>query len=476
MLFRSDASVQRLEQVIRDAREGGMLREAAIGLGNLGLAQTLGGRHPLAADALRAGAAQAQKGGYKVVEVDLRCELGLVLVNQGLAAEAEAEHRAAGALLGGMDYPQGVARQAELGGRIAALKGDTAKATTSLSRAVQYHEGLGHWMDAARVATALAAALQPTDTAQAQTWAGRAEGLFAKAGDPLGPAHVAMARALADARAKKLDSALAGFAKAAEAAEKTGGTRGTTVARIARENAAQTLVMLGQTEDVARLAAQAGVGDLVKRQQELQTAFSAYDAGLAAFDKQDYTNAKSQFQTARTAFEKLGEAGYALRARRAAAWSVYNQTVALPTTTAYPAWQQLVEETAHVEDQELFTRTYAAAALAAQALKQGDPSARLEECTKMAERAALPDVGAKCHGALAERDGDLEARAKHARAAYALAPAEAASVYALYVVAVDAYNADRGPLAIELATMARPNAGKLQGALDEILAAARGAN
>ena len=156
--------------------------------------------------------------------------------------------------------------------------------------------------------------------------------------------------------------------------------------------------------------------------------------------------------------------------------SVYNQTVALPTTTAYPAWQQLVEETAHVEDQELFTRTYAAAALAAQALKQGDPSARLEECTKMAERAALPDVGAKCHGALAERDGDLEARAKHARAAYALAPAEAASVYALYVVAVDAYNADRGPLAIELATMARPNAGKLQGALDEILAAARGAN
>ncbi|MFN7147357.1 MAG: tetratricopeptide repeat protein, partial [Myxococcota bacterium] len=60
-----DGSVRRLEAAVREAREGGMNREVAIALGNLGLAQTLAGRHPLAADALRAGAQKAKDGGYK---------------------------------------------------------------------------------------------------------------------------------------------------------------------------------------------------------------------------------------------------------------------------------------------------------------------------------------------------------------------------------------------------------------------------
>jgi hypothetical protein len=328
-------------------------------------------------------------------------------------------------------------------------------------------------MDAARVATGLASAWEATDAAKAQKWATRAEGLFAKAGDPIGPAHVAMARALAQARAKHLDSALAGFAKAAELAEKAGGARGTTVARVARENAAQTLVMLGQSEDVARLAAQAGVSDLVQRQVDLKAAFADYDAGLAAYGAADYATARTRFQASRQAFDKLSEPGYAQRARRAAAWSVYNTAVALPMAQAYPAWQQLVEESSKVDDPELFTRTYAASALAAHALKQGDPSDRLTECTHMAERLGLRDVAARCHGALAERDGDLDARAGHARAAQAFDATDKASVYALYVVAVDAYNAGRNDLAIELATLARPNGGSLAGALDEVMAAAR---
>jgi tetratricopeptide (TPR) repeat protein len=468
-----DASARRLESAIREAREGGLTRELAIALGNLGLAQTLAGRHPLAADALRSGAAKAKEGGYRVVEVDLRCELGLALVNQGLLAEAESELRATGSLLADMDYPQGVARQAELGGRIAALQGDTATATRALSQAVSWHEGLGRWMDAARVATALAGATQVADPSAAARWATKAEGLFTKAGDPLGRAHVAMARALADARAKRLEPALQGFAAAATAAEQAGGARGATVARVARENAAQTLVMLGQSEDVARLAAQAGVGDLVKRQQSLQTAFADYDAGLTAYDRRDWGEARKRFEAARTAFDGLSEPGYSMRARRAAAWSSYNETVALPTAKAWPAWSKLVEETAKLEDAELFARTYGATAMAAFTLGQGDPKDRLVECTRLAERAGLPDVASRCHGALAERGGDLDERARHARAANTLASGEKASVYALYVVAVDAYNAGRADLAIELATLARPHAGTLAGAIDEVLAAAR---
>lgn len=469
-----DASVSRLDKAVRDAREGGMTREVAIALGNLGIAQTLAGRHPLAADALRAAAEKAKDGGYRVVEVDLRCELGLALVNQGLLDDADLELRRAGALLAGMDYPQGVARQAELGGRLAALRGDSATATAALSKAVAWHEGLGRWMDAARVATALAGALQPTDAAGASKWGSRAEGLFAKAGDPLGPAHVAMSKALADARAKKLELALAGFAKAAEAADRVGTGRAKTVARIARENAAQTLVMLGASEDVAKLAAQAGVADLVDRQVGLKAAFADYDAGLAAYHKRGWPDARVKFKAAQVAFEKLDEPGYAMRAKRAAGWSEYNQLVAKPAAEVYSAWTKLVEETAKLEDPELFTRTYAAAALAAHTLGQGDPKDRLVECTRQAEKNGLRDVGARCYGALADRDGDLDQRAKWARAAFALDGSEQAGVYALYAVAVDAYNAGRNELAVELAKLARPKAGKLTAAIDEILTAAGG--
>jgi hypothetical protein len=81
----------------------------------------------------------------------------------------------------------------------------------------------------------------------------------------------------------------------------------------------------------------------------------------------------------------------------------------------------------------------------------------------------LEDVEARCHGALAERAGDLDARAKEARAAHKLVPGEVETVYALYSVAIDAYNADRVDLARELATLARPNAGALAGQLDIIL-------
>jgi tetratricopeptide (TPR) repeat protein len=283
-----------------------------------------------------------------------------------------------------------------------------------------------------------------------------------------------MARGLADARAKKLDAALAGFAKAADAATKVGGARGEGVARIARENAAQTLVMLGEDEQIARVAAQQGLTDLVTREKSLRVAFGAYDAGLAAYEAQRWDEARARFQEARQGFDQLGEAGYAARARKAAAWSVYNQLASLPTQQAYPQWQQLVEETTKVDDGELYTRTYAAAALAAQEVGKGDPSARLVECAHLAEVNKLPEIGARCHGALAEREGDLEARADHARKAYALAPTEKASVYALYVVAVDAYNAGRADLALELAQMAKPNAGTLAGAVDEVIRAAGG--
>ena len=249
-----------------------------------------------------------------------------------------------------------------------------------------------------------------------------------------------------------------------------GGGRATAVARVAREDAAQTLVMLGAGQDVAKLAAEQGVGDLVKRQADLKAAFDAYDVGLASYTARQYAPARDQFVTARRAFEAMGETAYAQRARRAAAWAQYNTIVALPTAQAYPQWTQLVEETTHLDDPELSLRVYAAAALGAHALGQGDPRARLVECGRRGEQLGLPEIAARCHGALAERNGDLDERAREAKTAWSFAAADSASVYALYVVAVDAYNVGRMDLARELAQLARPNAGSLAGALDQILA------
>ncbi len=467
-----DAAARRLAGAVVTAREAGMVREVALGLGNLGLVYALGGRLPLAEDSLRAGVGVARDGGYTVVETDLRNELGLVLVNLGRLADAEAEQRAAGSLLATMDYPQGVVRQAELGGVLAGARGDVATARAALSQAVSWHEGRGRVLDAARLATELAAALQPTDPAGAEVWAGKARTYFGQAGDPLGPAHVAMARALADARARNLTGALKGFGETAALAEQVAGGRGAAVAKVARDNAAQTLVALGAGQDVAKVAAQQGLGDLMARQESMKSGFDAYDAGLAAFEAARWDEARTRFQAARTTFEKLDETDYAVRARRAAAWSGYNALVRLPVAKAYPQWQALVDETTHVDDPELFTRAYAAAALASHTLSQGDPRARLEECGRRAERIGLNDVAARCHGALAERDGDLDARAQEARTAALFAPGGDAAVYALYAVAVDAYNSGRTALALELAREARPHAGNLAQALDDLIRAA----
>lgn len=464
-----DGSVGRLRSAVDAAREAGMMREVAIGLGHLGLAYTLMGQHPLAADALKSGINEAAKAGYRVVEVDLRCELGFVLIHMADTAGAGTQQRAAGALLARMDYSAGVARQAELGGAIASEQGDVATASQALGQAADWYSAHARPLDAARVATQLAAAWQRSDPARAESFARKAESYFASAHDPLGPAHVALARALADARAKRLPEALAGFARAATLGEAAGSGTGAALARVAREDAASTLVSLGAGKDIAALASQQGLGDLVTRATAMQAAFSTYDEGVAAYDARRWEDARSRFTASQAAFAKLSETAYATRARRAAVWSAYNATITLPVAAAVAAWSKLVPEAGQVDDPELYTRAYGAAAVAIHQSGQGDPSQRLSECVRRAAALGLADVEARCHGATAEREGDLDARAKEARAAHALMPADAGTVYALYAVAIDAYNADRPELARELAKLARPNAGSLAGQLDIIL-------
>ncbi|HND29315.1 MAG TPA: hypothetical protein PLA94_04920 [Myxococcota bacterium] len=465
-----ESAIATLGEVVKQARAAGAIRELATALGQLGVVQSVAGRHALAADALGAGVEEARKGGYRVVEVDLRCELGIVLVRLDRLDDAAAQQQAAGALLGTMDYPQGQARHAELGGMVAAARGDLATATQALARAVSFSEQLGRPLDAARAATGLAGALEVSAPAEADRWGSKAEALFTQAGDPLGAAHVALARGLAEARAKKPEAALGWFGKAADVARKVGGARGRQVEAIAREDAAQTLVMLGQSEDVARLAAAAGVSDLLERQRDLATAFSAYEEGLVAYQNREWQRARERFLASRQLFEKVQESQYAMRARTAAAWAIYNETVLLPPASSYAAWAALVEETVKLDAPELYARSYGAATMSAVASGKTGLGDRFRECIRIAEGQGLDEVAARCHGALAEAEGDLKERARHARIAFAQNPSEAVGVYSLYCVAVDAYNAGNNELARELAQLARPKASSLAKALDDLIA------
>ena len=471
---RLDEAAKKLTEAAGQAREASLVREQALALVHLGLVQGLAGRSGPASDTLRSAAKLAKGAGYRVVEVDARCELGFNLVRAGAIVEAEAEQRTAGTLLAGMEYPLGNARQAELGGLIAGRRGDVATATSALGRAIEFYRGKGRYLDAARAATELAGAVHAGNPAVASGPAAQAEGLFAKAGDALGPAHVTLARALADGRAKRLEEALRGFARAAEQAETVGGRRGTALARVAREDAAATLVMLGHDADLADLASKAGLGDLVRRQTELVAASALYDSALVAYNAGRFDAAQSEFVASRARFEVLGEVEYALRARRSAAWASYNGLVAKPPVLAAPGWKALVEETAKVEDAELYARAYGAAVAVDHQLGGKDLSARANECVRVAGKANVGDVAARCHGVLAELDGDLAARAEHAREAFRLDVYGSSGVYALYSVAVDAYNAGDASLATELATLARPRAGSLAPVIDEVLVAARG--
>lgn len=471
---RMDEASKKLTDAASQAREAGLVREQALALVDLGLVQGLVGRSGPAADTLRSAAKLAKGAGYRVVEVDARCELGFNLVRGSDLAGAEAEQRAAGVLLATMDYPLGNARQAELGGLIAGRKGDVATAKAALGRATEFYKGKGRYLDAARAATELTGALQASDPTGAAAAGKDAESLFSKAGDSLGPAHVALARALADGRAKHLEAALLGFARAAELAEAVGGGRGATLARVAREDAAATLVMLGHDADLAALASKAGLGDLVKRQTAMSAAGAQYDEALIAYNAGRFDEAQRTFTASRTAFEALSEAEYALRARRSAAWSAYNGLVAKPAASAAPGWKALVEETAKVDDAELYARAYGAAVAADHQVGGKDLSARATECIRVAGKANIGDVAARCHGVLAEMDGDLGVRAGHAREAFRLDVYGSSGVYALYSVAVDAYNAGDASLATELATLAKPRAGSLAPVIDEVLVAARG--
>ena len=70
---------------------------------------------------------------------------------------------------------------------------------------------------------------------------------------------------------------------------------------------------------------------------------------------------------------------------------------------------------------------------------------------------------------MAEGGRPIDDRARAARRAYALDPGEPLAVYAMYSVAVDAYNEDKPDLARALCVEVLPRAGSLDAAVRGVI-------
>jgi len=452
------------------AREAGMVREVAHAL--LSLATTSG----LAGQA-SAGQAQAEEAigvlegtEFEVLRVAAELEAGRLAARAG-AMEAAQLHLAAAhrdpPLRSGLPLQ---AREEELRGLVAALTGHADPARDAFEAAMTRYDALGYGLDGARVAVARveaeAQANEKRGLHQART---DALARFERLSDPLGPAHVAIAEGLGHARAKRLEQALDAFALAATSAEQQPG--GERIAAIAREDAAQALLALGDATGDAH----ADLAGAVIAHRELVAARAAYDQGVASYGAGDFAAARTAFDGALRDLLAVGDAEGARLARSGRAWATWNLAVGLEPAASMPIYEELVGEADEVGDAELQTRALAASLLARAALGEPTSLDRLQEVALRAESERLNTVAAQCLAAVADQHPDLRARAAAARAAAALDSSTPVGGYALYGVAVAAYNQDDMTLAVALAEEALPLAGSLEPAVREVLDAARAA-
>lgn len=362
----------------------------------------------------------------------------------------------------------------ELEAGVAAADGRPDAAALAYAQAVAWYEAHGRSADAARAAVSCAAALEGSDPEQAAAWGRRALAAFERAGDPLGPAHLALARGLARARAGDLTGALRRFAEATELAQAQDSPQARQLAATAQANAARALVGLGASPEGAQRSASEGVDALVAHQSALVAALALYDQGLAAYNAGRYTAARAQFAESQRRLLALGERAYADQARRAAAWAAYNVAVGLDPQQSWPFWAEILGEAQQLDDVELHARAAVAQAVCAQRLGMPTAAQNLQDAAKGAEGAGLPELAAQAWAARADAPLSLAERAGSARRALALAPQEPASAYAMYSVAVDAYNQDQPELARALAEEVLPRAGSLRDAVEGVLRATGG--
>jgi len=471
---RLDDANAKLRTALGLAREGGLVRETAACLAELGTLYSLGGRFDVALQLYQEAVGLVAGTSFRLREVAYRVEAGRVAVRLGDMDQANNQLEVAAMVAGRIEDPLGQARIEELQGQIDERTDRPEQAASHLESAITTYERFGHTADVARVSTELAAVWAGRDAGRTRKAESQALRAFQAVNNPAGPAHVQVSLGLGYARRGDLDRALQAFLKAAELGEALGTERGTQIASHARENAAQALKALGHTDDLADEMAQATeLEGVMARQEAFQAAEQAYKRGLDAYNEGRHGQAVAAFTEAVKGFSRLGERGHASTSRRGRGWAMRSAALLLPADQALPYLEQAEQDALAVGDTELRVKARTGAALAAAELERKDATRRLTEAAELAESAGLNEEAGLAYARIAEVATSMDTRASAARRAYDLRGTDdAEAVYAMYSVAVDAYNAGDAELALSLAQEIAPHAGSLAEAVEGVRSAA----
>jgi tetratricopeptide (TPR) repeat protein len=475
---RMDTAQKSLQEAIAMATEGGLVREQAAAMAQLGVLFSAANRPEVAMGHLDNAIELLEGTTFRVLARSFQVEAGRAALRANRIKVARAHLEAAKAM--GPADPSSAASVAELAGLVANEEGDPARAAASLTEAARGYEALGASLDAARCWTGLvevhagldANGRGPGGLAQARD---QALAAFEKAHDAMGPAHVGIAEGLGRAEQRDLEGAMTAFLAAATAAEATGTDQGKAIGKIARENAAKTVADLTNSAVVLEQADRWGVEELVQRNTVYKRARQAYDKALAEYQAGRYEAALAGFESATKDLESIGELGYARVARRGRAWARFNAYTHAEAASGLPIWQALVEEGSLLQDVELRVRSMGAVALAAAELRRPEAARSLAAAASEAESLGLRALAGQCHAALVDLLPKLEERILAARRAFELRDGDELGVHAIYSAAFAAYEQGAYDKAIELASGILGIAGEHAPAVKEVLEASKAA-
>jgi tetratricopeptide (TPR) repeat protein len=464
---RLDDAASALVGAVELAGAAGLAREGAAARLELAHVLHLGGRYAEAAARLDEAIGRVQGTSFRVLEVDLHVARGryaLLADDEGLAAGELSRARAAAA---GVQDPLMRLRLAELTGNLAAASNDLRSADAAWREAVSGWESSGFYTEAARVA---AEAVRGTSALEGdpQAWRTEATRLFVRAGDPLGPTHIDIADGLGRARLGDIEGAVRAFASAITRAKAVGGASGGRLAQVAEGNAGEALKRLQPPDKAVELARSLGLEGVLATQGQYLDARAAYERGTKAFQQGRFAEAAAALQVALDGFTAAGEVDAARTAQRSLGWARWNEASSAEPGAALATYDRLVGEARAVGDEELRVRSLAAAAIAAGRLKLPDAAQRLREGAQLAEQAGYKDLAGRCWAELANQGLALPDTVTAARTAFGLRRDQVGAT-AMYRAALAACNDGQSALCTELATEARPYAGDLISAFDELL-------
>lgn len=470
-----DPANVKLRTALGLAREGGLVRETAACLAELGTLYSLAGRFDVSLQLHQEAVGLVAGTSFRLREVGYRVEAGRVAVRLGDVRQARNQLDAAAAVAVDVEDPLGKARIAELRGQIAAREDRVDDAAAQLQAAIDVYRAHGHRADEARLCTDLVALWSGKDESAARKWRKRALTAFAGVGNRAGPAHVEVSAGLGYARRLDLDSALAAFLEAARLAEALDTDRGRQIATHARENAAQALKALGHTDELAdEMASATELGGVMAQQGRFAEAESLYQKALEAYNRGEYRSAYDGFDAAVRAFKTLGETGYAHTSRRGRGWAGRGLALRAQPAQALGLYETAERDGLAAGDAELRSKARVGAALTAADLKRKDAVKRLTAAAETAEFSGYDDDAGRCFARIAEVADGLDTRVAAARRALDLrGRGDSEATYAVYSVAVDAFNSGDPELALSLADEISAAPGSLEDAVRSVREAAK---